>query len=1093
MPDLTSIPGGAQTQVAQNAGNPENVGLTADQAQQARDMYDQSIAQGNTYTPPAPQGEPIPVWGPEGDPYAQGQEAPQEPSQAEGMEIPVTLPNGTPITAVVDQGTTMDELRYMMEDRFGEEGGFIPGGSSMDRVYAGTMVSDNIVINAGEYLRNRFPFLDMKYMYTPDGGFELLDPGEQYGADYYSLSPEARGQRRAEINRQQIEAALPGVHTGNLGTEGKVGGAITGVLDPANLVAGGSVVKGVKAATGIAGATLRSAGVGAAWGGAYGASKVLAEKGAPTSLEEVVAAAPVVAENAAWGAAGGAVLGAGGRAVKNVYTKRAIKKDRLLGAGNAEEFGKQTFWPEVWQNQAKGMNQADAIAAAQGKFGMTVDDMWRVNNATKAPEVELKNLRPVDLLDSKTGNAPAAVVDDVFASTHRPATDQLDAMVKLADNEAAKYGDAVMGAHNPRFFDSMLRPIAAVVKDVSPRLYKRLVDMEGNVLRKTHEYHETFGHFFKSARTLAKKATPADSRAFAKALYNNKDDAARAIWRKYGMDMEHYNAMRRGMEKLEGEMKAAGAVPNTIEWYFPRIMKDYDGFLAATHQDPDLKGLAKVLEKARKDAAKRGEVLTEAKKAQIINRYMEPVKRKSNKKTVRSEKRRSVKAVNDKILEYYHDPVTSLEFHLREAVSKVERAAFFGKALRSENGVDDLGKSIGELMVQEGIMGKQAELLQRVLNARFGKGEQAGKAWLSALRQGTGGVTLGNPISAIRQLGDIPTVMRMQGVTNTLVSMFRKAGHDIDAETLGYMHEMAQELDTMGTGSAKVRAAAKWLYDKGQFRRVDHYSKNVLIKAAVRKAMQSQKNPKQQMNFIKKYGGQYDKEDLVQLMRDLKEGNMTDLVKSHINAEVMRVQPVSRSQMPALYLEHPNMRLMYQFRTWGLNQMELMRTEVLRGMFGPGRTKSERMQAAGAGLLWLAGIGTTNTAITQLQRFLTDRETMNMDEIPTEAIWQTIGNFGLGDKYTASQFSQSGDVEDLLRSFIPPSLTIPGNMVSKPIAAAAKGEAPPDVAREMLKQSGIGRMVDWWFMGGAEEYNQKLQKRRGSTFDSSWKGSGYAQ
>jgi len=285
---------------------------------------------------------------------------------------------------------------------------------------------------------------------------------------------------------------------------------------------------------------------------------------------------------------------------------------------------------------------------------------------------------------------------------------------------------------------------------------------------------------------------------------------------------------------------------------------------------------------------------------------------------------------------------------------------------------------------------------------------------------------------------------------------------------------MAQELDTKGVGTM-VRKASQGMYWLG-FRQMDKYSKNVLIKAAHRNAMKSVKSPKRKQKFIEKYASMYDPEDMKKLVRDLEAGEASELVKLHVNAEVMRVQPISRSRMPQMYLDMPNGRIFYQFRTWGLNQLELFREEIWRGLAS--KNPSEVRRAARNAVLWLGGVGVTNTAITNAQRWMTMREGVPEEELSDEVIWQTIGNFGLVNKYSMERAVQRADIAHIGQSFLPPSLTILGNTVFKSaLISTGQMEGETEPMREILKTGGMGRIIDWTMLGGAEEYNEKLQER----------------
>lgn len=1074
MVDFANIPGGASTQIANISGNPEAVGLTPPQTAQAESAYMQSIARGPDQLrsqQDLAQQEAIPTGLEDGFPS----EAPQEPVQEPTETLDVTLPSGEIIEVVMPRGMSDEEIRYKLIDA-GEQG-FTPDGSVLDRAMYGFGAGENITTNVGRWAKSHFPFLANEY-YWGEGGLQIRDYNDIYGEGFDQLSPQAKRMKMEEVENQQLAEAYPEVHPKNLGTAGTVGGVAKAIADPAILLPGGQVAKGAKTLSAM---TKGGAAVGGTWGGAYGLSEVAADKGIPTSLAELEAAAPQVLEPMAWGVAGGAVLGATAHGVKQVFTNTKAHK-ASLNPETSLSFTREQYWPKFWQLQMEGKSSGEASTILRKKMNMSLDDEWRLRQSLVDVDDGYKMARGDDMViqESNAQRQGTAI--------YSPATSPKDAAQRFSEAKMGGWGDPILHGRRQTVVDDFLRPIAGVVKDISPRVYKRLIDMEGNVLRKTKEYHVQFKSFMTGTRKLQKIATEKDMHRFSAFLYNNRPDEAKRIWLQYGLDQEAFDGMRQGLTRLSKELKDAGVDAGYLEGYFPRIVKDYAGFRKYTRQSPELKGLEKRL---RDVELKKGRKLTEAEQTNVINNYMAPKAKPHDKKTIGSAQKRTVNKVTDGMLPFYQDPSTALEYHLREALSKAERSKFFGKHMSMKDGIDDLTESVGSLVRSEGLTSEQTSRLSEVLNSRFGAGEQTGGKFRNSLRQFTGGITLGNPISALRQLGDIPSVMKTQGVTHTLAAMFKKADPEINADAMGYMLEMAQELDAKGAG-AKTRALSQWLYRVGGFRKVDRFGKNTLIKAGFNNLINSQKTPKSRIEFVKKYGDIYTPNELAQLMDDAANSRVTDLLKSHLNAELMRVQPISRSQMPKKYLDMPNGRMFWQFRTWGLNQLELFRQDVWRGL--KSKNPAERRRAARQGVAWMAGIGATNATITQGQRLLTKRDGIHQDEVSDEIIWQTLGNFGLFNRYGIERALQSGDVGEYLNTSIPPSLTIPGNLGLKALLlVTGQTEGGKDEMRDVVKQTGLGRIVDWTMLGGAEEYNDKRRKERATELNKILKGSAYAQ
>ena len=181
---LRSIPGGATTQVAQQAGNPEYVGLSSEQAQQARDRV-------------APQ-EPIPVYDSQNYPeYGVEQDSLQQEQSSQMEWIDITLPSGEEVELELPVGMSDTDVKNYLLDI--GEGGFEPDGDAVDRFIYGARQGDNITDNAGDWAKSHFALLADEFYWGEDG-LEYRTAGERYGEDYYDMTPQQRRERISEVD-----------------------------------------------------------------------------------------------------------------------------------------------------------------------------------------------------------------------------------------------------------------------------------------------------------------------------------------------------------------------------------------------------------------------------------------------------------------------------------------------------------------------------------------------------------------------------------------------------------------------------------------------------------------------------------------------------------------------------------------------------------------------------------------------------------------------------------------------------------------------------------------------------------------------------
>ena len=1091
---IEDIQGGAATQVAQNAGDASYVGLSPDQAQLSRDMIEDSIARGpNGLRPqPAPQGQPIPT-GLEGglpmeeeppmDDFMPPFEDPARPAEntsESNSENPFATDPNEPrvirrvkvseddiVTVRVPQSFDGEDIRNFLIDK--GHPGVKPAGSTMERFVYGFRKDGNIFTNMADYATSMYPEFGGELYYDPtDGSVEWISSAEKFGEDFDAMTPDQRRKRIQEVRQQKLNEDMPHIRGDYLGTAGTVGTVAKAVLDPVGILPVGRAAQGAMTTTKLAG---RMAGAGAAWGGAYGVSEQLAQEGAPTSLEEmgqtVKRSAIPVATGAALGPVIGVPLTRGIERATGQHIGRIIKTN----PEKAGQMGKDHIFPEIWALQADGLDATTAMDVVMRKHKLSRHDMWRMKEQLRREQYGSHK----EFLKHQKIPLPGVKVPAVRkAEKWTIAKDPQEAAQMLGNAKGLNYGDPILQGRGMEQVDNFLRPIIGSIKDISERVGRRVLDMEGNILRKSHYYHEGTKPFHRGIKRIKKNLSKQDAEEFDLALLNNRREDARRIWALAGGERKIFDTAMKRIDEMTDELIASGGKVERLPGYFPRHVKDHKGLEKFVESRPKLQGLRNALSKARKRVNNRA--LTDKEVSEVTNDWLMGIKR-GKKKNITSMKKRRIREVNAELKQFYHDPATSLEFHMREIVSKTERNKLFGKggAKMNKDGVEDLDTSIGDMIAAEGITGDAAVKLKSLLTSRFTGGEEAGTSFLGAMRSATGGLTLGNPVSAVRQLGDIPSLMAQEGPINVAIGLFTRNHPDLNPDIAGYMLEMAQELDVKGIGPL-FRKASDALYTYGQFKRMDRYTKGTFMRAALRNAQKSMDSPKKRQKFIRENANVYMPDELTQLMDDLTNRRMTDLVKAHVNARIMNIQPISRSHMPKVYLDNPNGRIWYQFRTWGLNQIEFVRRGILRDM----RTgdKAKRMKAAGAMTLLLAATGGMNHGITQLQRAMTFRIMDDPQDMPDDMLWAALGNFGLFDRYGIEKALEQEDPEKWIASYTPPAISIMFGMAAKIVAAFTNDEPLDEGMKEIMKSWGLGRVLNFWLGDGAREYNEKELKKR---------------
>ena len=404
------------------------------------------------------------------------------------------------------------------------------------------------------------------------------------------------------------------------------------------------------------------------------------------------------------------------------------------------------------------------------------------------------------------------------------------------------------------------------------------------------------------------------------------------------------------MDHIGGELEALGRTKK-ITGYFPRIVDDLPGLLKALGSNTKV-GLEKALAAAEDKAMKsRGEGLNEIERSKIVNQYLlEPLRGEGRPGWSRH---RRVQEITEKLEPYYLDPTASFHTYVRRAAMDIEKAKLFGKdavTVKDPGGLQhlDTQKSIGALVDKELQSGKltqeQATELRGLLRSRFEGGERVSSAPVQIYRNLANLGMLGQIVAAIPQAGDVATVGAVQGFKPTLhaVAKVLSGKNELSMRDMGLIDHISEEFITADKLANAVNKTFKW----SGFSAIDAFGKNVGLNTARLKFEKLAKTPEGQAEIARKYGEAYG-EDLPKLLQDLKDGKLTDSTRSLYFSELSDMQPITKLEMPQGYLDNPNGRLLYTFKSFMLKQLDLMRNkgynEIKKGNVKEGLSNLTRL------------------------------------------------------------------------------------------------------------------------------------------------------
>lgn len=600
------------------------------------------------------------------------------------------------------------------------------------------------------------------------------------------------------------------------------------------------------------------------------------------------------------------------------------------------------------------------------------------------------------------------------------------------------------------FIGRALTPISGRLRRIHPKLATQMRRMEFNMQRQNIADIEQAEPFLKSLRAI-RRSSKADYQALDLALKNQNDKAVNVILEKYDQQVS-YKELR---ALLDTAFERAHEADIPIEYrdeYYPRLITDLDGLMEYLGQNsPDLQNAIKEeIQKLELERIEKGKApLSETEKTRIVNDYLKRMYPLRKKRPANAEDRK-IDIIDEELNQFYARPEDALLNYINNLNEDIAFRDFFGKHKVLEDGDKALNidRSIGLYLndlLNQGLISyddlKELHDPQNksgILNARFGFRATRGTA--RVVRELGYLTTMGQISSAITQLTDQAFSIWYSGLQHHAPNAAKAliAMNEIKARELG--------VDRIGEEFRTKRGLATWLdrvFTATGLKAFDRFGKNTLVNAAIdkwRARARKDKLSASDMNELRWMFGS-EAESIIEDLREERRSVNTDFLAYNV---LSNFQPVSLSEMPAVYLQHPNGRILYMLKTFTLKQLETYRREILdttklalqRGEY---RQAGINM-AKGLGLLvvlWLTGM--TTDAIKDFIYFQDDPE---WDDLGWDNIWKLFG-FSRYHIYIARNRSVTEAALKLT--------TLPAPYV----------EYPAEDFIEMVESVGDGQEIDW--------------------------------
>lgn len=602
-----------------------------------------------------------------------------------------------------------------------------------------------------------------------------------------------------------------------------------------------------------------------------------------------------------------------------------------------------------------------------------------------------------------------------------------------------------------KLFDKGLAPISTRLKNIDPSLKRALRDFEFKLGRSVQGDRQSVENWLKGVR----KIDIGDYADLDLALKNGDAAKTKEIISKYGLEKE-FAKVRKTLDELYERAKAVGYDIGYEQNYFPRRIKDAEGFLEYLSRGDDWNIIDEAI-KAKETEL--GRYLDMEEKANLINTMIRGYQQgKITLSETGAMKNRTIDIVDAELNQFYDDSVNSLISYIDSTNEAIEARRFFGKADKSDkfaNLEDSIGSYILNLLADGKIKPSQEKELRDILQARFNPKSMSGI--LRVYKNLSYIDTMGSITSAITQIGDLAFALYRGGITETAKAAGRAVVNKskITRADIG-IEKIAQEFED-ASRSAK---AVDTVFTIIGLKKLDQIGKETLINASIGKARKLAEKPTDE--FMRRLQAVFGNET-EQVIKDLKAGETTENVKMLAFSDLLDFQPAALSEMPEQYLKGGNGRIFYMLKTYTVKLLDVYRNEVFQVI------KENPVQGM-KNLMYLTGaLLAMNVTADEIKDFILGRETSWKDRTIDNIL--KLAGFS---KFTIYKAREEGIGSAAAKTILPPFKFI--DSVYKDLNQAEEVSQLQTIDSIPVG----GKLYYWWFGKGRTKTENKKTKGKGS-------------
>lgn len=653
-------------------------------------------------------------------------------------------------------------------------------------------------------------------------------------------------------------------------------------------------------------------------------------------------------------------------------------------------------------------------------------------------------------LSTPTGEGKTTLRNEKGHATILPPTTPPTPSIGGAEYDANRitYGSikkkGTLGKDVKEFIDKTFVPMSTRLADIDETLRDAIRKHAFNVNIKTKKDMDASVPFMKSMTKMSKE----DMLDLDFALKNSDTNIVDQIVAKYNLQQE-YQDVRKTLDDIFARAKEAGMDVRYMEDYFPRRISDIDEYLKYLRGTNDWGTISKAIKAEEKVI---GRPLMQEEKAQVINSMITGYgKEKIAINRPSNIKERKIVQLTPQMNAYYKDSGVALSEYIRAMNDNIEARMFFGKGVNLDKSVGDY---VTNLVDQQIINQADEESLRQLLKSYFEKRGTHGI--ITGLKNFSYIASMGSPISAVTQIGDLAFSLYKNGYFGTLKAIVQKdkiTKHDIGLDLI------AEEF----TDASKSSKAVSKVFKMIGLDAMDAFGKETMITGAFnRLSKQANENNPELISTLNRVFGN----NANQVLADLQAKNPTDDVKYMLFAELANVQPIVLSEMPEYYVKGGNMRVFYMLKSYTIKQLDVYNNEILK--------EKDPVQKVQKAFRLTLALMLTGLASDEIKNVLLGRKT-TLSDMVVDNMLKLVGF----SKWQIYKTRMDGLFQTMLQSILPPVPFL--DDIYKDAMAYTNKNKKPTVAGWRIWQRipVVGKFYYWWFGGGSEINKEEKNPTKG--------------